>query len=239
MREKIPGAYSIYNPETGQFYFGSTIDLYRRQNQHARDLEEGEHHNHKLQEAYNENPNFEFIGMPLDTHEEALELEQLVIDEHLGQPECFNISDRAFFMTPSEETRKRFREMNLGRPKSPETCAKLSAALKGRTHTEERKEIQRQTMQRKFEDPEYRARIDELNAKRVFTEEGLARSKEAARRNAEATRKAIEVEGVVYPSISAVVKALGTPHRTVTGRIRSKKEQFRNWNWATNESEDQ
>lgn len=239
MREKIPGAYSVFNSETGQFYFGSTNDLHRRQNQHARDLEEGVHHNHKLQEAYNENPNFEFIGMPMDTHEEALELEQLVIDEHLGQSECFNISERAFFMSPSEETRKKFREMNKGRVKSPETCAKLSAALKGRPLPAEQKVLQSKIMKERYQDPEFKAKMDEANARRVFTEEGLARSKEAARKNAEATRKSVEVEGVVYPSISAVVNTLGTPHRTVTGRIRSKKEKFKNWKWATDELENQ
>ena len=90
------GVYVVQNNDTKETYVGSGI-LGKRKNVHSRLLESNTHWNSNLQEAYNRNPNFEFIGVSLkdavsveEQRENALALEQLLIGENNGNPLLLN-----------------------------------------------------------------------------------------------------------------------------------------------------
>ena len=128
--EKKVGVYLMHNPETNMGYIGSGI-LGRPRSEHLRALKLGAHYNHRLQKAYDENPNFEFIATVVegDTFEEsrtlALELEQSEIDTFWG-PGLLNIARH------------------------------VDAPMTGYKHSEESNEKNRQAAKKRWQDDGYR-----------------------------------------------------------------------------------
>lgn len=112
------GTYLLHNKETGHAYVGSGI-LRKRHNDHFWLLKNNEHYNPKLQNAFNKNPNFDFIPIVTDDREIARDLEQSIINEYHSNPLLLNISIDA-------------RYCNNGLPMSDEHKEKISQALKGR-----------------------------------------------------------------------------------------------------------
>lgn len=139
-KEKEVGVYIIQNKDTLETYIGSGV-LESRQQTHKYLLERGNHWNKKLQSAYNINPNFDFIGVPIDdniTREEkrklALEVEQDLINYFWGSPLLKNIAkDVEKPMTGfkhSEETKEKNRQAQVIRCKDPEYLQKIGAGVK-------------------------------------------------------------------------------------------------------------
>lgn len=93
---KKVGVYMIHNQELGVGYIGSGV-LGSRFKTHEYLLRKGDHWNYKLQRAFNENPNFSFVAVPIEvgTVEEnrqvALQLEQSEINDYWG-PCLLNIA---------------------------------------------------------------------------------------------------------------------------------------------------
>ena len=96
--ENKPACYIIENQETGKQYVGSTSKLSKRCNHHAQALKNGIHSNYKLQREYNncrDRNNFVIDIAYHDTVEEALDREQLILDEGHGGDVLLNICDDA------------------------------------------------------------------------------------------------------------------------------------------------
>jgi len=139
-KTKRPGVYVITHPESNKCYVGSTGDLYQRKSEHVSDLRKGNHPNRPLQCAYNENDKLEFVCTPTATKEEAVTLEQAILDSYGNGEKLFNVATNA--TTPwkglrhSEKSIEKMKETNkgvgLGSKKSPETIDKMKAAAKGR-----------------------------------------------------------------------------------------------------------
>jgi hypothetical protein len=131
-RNKI-GVYLLHNDETGFGYIGSGV-LGSRQRVHDYLLRNGKHWNYRLQKAYNQNPNFEFIAAVVgdnadDVRREALALEQALIDEHWGDPQLLNLA------------------------------ADVETPMRGYKHRPEDIEKSRQAMLKRWSDPEFRDKV--------------------------------------------------------------------------------
>lgn len=84
------GVYLLHNPNTDQTYVGSGI-INDRRNLHFRDLKNNKHVNKKLQEAFNKDPNFEFVSIETSDRDEAYDFEQEIIDQFKESDLLLNI----------------------------------------------------------------------------------------------------------------------------------------------------
>jgi hypothetical protein len=93
---KINGG--VYRIEIAEFYYiGRTKDFKRRWKQHLADLTNKKHTNKKMQQAFDEFQVFEpFVVKRIEGVEAQAELEQELIDEHIGKEFCLNINDSAY-----------------------------------------------------------------------------------------------------------------------------------------------
>ena len=120
---RIICTYIWFNKETGEFYVGSG-DKDKRECDHLRTLENGRlnlrdengdpyyHHcNYKFQRAYNENQNFQFHFVIMNSRKEAFAFEQIMLDVYYGAALCLNIARYVELAMlgkeVSEETRKK------------------------------------------------------------------------------------------------------------------------------------
>lgn len=157
------GVYILHNPSTKETYVGSGV-LELREKRHFRNLENGRigattvkgkplrHQNRKLQAAYNRDPNFEFISIPVSTREEAFDFEQVIIDDFYGKPLFLNMSHdaRAGAYNATEESKQKMSQAAKGKPKTPEHKEKI------RTNTKTQ-----------WEDPVYRETMLTANRTRI------------------------------------------------------------------------
>ena len=118
MENNLAATYLLYNPSTGEGYVGSTVDAERRMKQHLNDLKKNKHYNPRLQRSFNRNHNFEVLVVPVENRREALEFEQILLDEFWGNPKLLNLARAA--EAPS-----------LGKPCSPETREKIRQSQLG------------------------------------------------------------------------------------------------------------
>lgn len=77
---------------------------------------------------------------PQDSEQGALDLEMFLISligrRDLNKGTLFNHTDGGDGMkNPSEEAKERWKEKNVGRKRTPETCAKISEAKRGKKRT--------------------------------------------------------------------------------------------------------
>ena len=126
MRNKNLKNHSIYkieNTKTSQRYIGRTDNLERRKRRHFGDLKNNNHHSTFLQRAF-EKYGEEVFEMSVCcsglTRDEAVELEQLILDECYD--DLYNCSRSA--TTPD----------TTGYKHTEETKAKISVAMKGVEH---------------------------------------------------------------------------------------------------------
>jgi len=128
----------------GTYYIGSTSNTNNRFLNHKNKCERKRHYNYKVQNAWDN------IGEPAlqvlnfySTKEEALEAEQELLNEFYGMEECLNLSSNSISFWTTKEHKAKLRTYgigntyNLGKIRSPETRAKMSASLKGKKHSAE------------------------------------------------------------------------------------------------------
>jgi hypothetical protein len=131
-KNKEIGCYLLHNPNTDEFYVGSGIMDDRRVN-HIKLLKKNSHYNSKLQEAYNKDPNFEFICSETETREEAFLLEQSIIDDFSDSSLLLNISKSSIGNgKQSEETKEKLRQISIKQFASQEVrelCSQRSKKL--------------------------------------------------------------------------------------------------------------
>lgn len=105
------GVYIIKHVETDMFYVGSTNDLRRRISRHKVDLRRGENSNRNLQALYDQNSELEFLCSPTKTREDALAMEQELLDTLKGSEVLLNVAIDAVAptkgLTYSEEIKQK------------------------------------------------------------------------------------------------------------------------------------
>jgi hypothetical protein len=155
--DSVVGVYMLHNRETGEAYIGSGI-LNERRNTHFSRLRHNTHHNHRLQAAYNRNPNFDFIGVPVEGEDrkevrvEALNIEASLVDENARNPLLLNlmrnITEDNTFLGHSEESNEKNRQATQERWQNPAWREQVIAAQHaGRAAlTDEEKERHRLAM---------------------------------------------------------------------------------------------
>ena len=247
------GIYILQNEDTQQTYFGSGI-LRRRFNTHRSQLKNGNHPNPKLQSAYNKNPNFVFIGLPIEGDDKkevratAFALEQMDISENIDNPLMLNIA---------KDVEANYRDLKH----SPEAKAIMSSKLKEKWQDPQFREktvaAQNEGKAAVSEDDKlaHRQKLSEAQHARYerigeSPTKGQTRSEEFCQRNSQyiaekwqdpeyrekqrlahqgvenvAARKQVSVDGVIYPSLTAAAQAFGITKQGALGRIKSEKNQ--------------
>lgn len=134
---KKPGVYVLTQVSTSKSYVGSTNDLYTRVKSHISKLQKGKSGCRLLQEAFNDDPNFELRVLPVENRNEAFALEQKMLDEiHLNNQVTLNIAKDARISQKgiasllghemADEVKKKISVSNLGKPKSEEHIKTLT-----------------------------------------------------------------------------------------------------------------
>lgn len=221
--------YLAFNEETQQAYVGSTNNKSDRIQTHKRTLKNGTHHNRKLQQAYNQNPNFDFHVVPMETRQAAAEFEAAVLNEHWGHPQLLNIGrdvDAPFLgRTHTEEAKAKMaaaskgNKHRVGSVNSPESIAKGIAARAGYQHSDETK-----------------ARIGQANSEalmgRTLDEEHRAKVVVSLHESNTALSVKVMIDGVIYNSVNEAARQLGMNPGTVHCRINSANVKFATWSYV-------
>lgn len=207
--------YALHNEETGEYYIGSTGNLQQRVRKHLKMLEKGVHHCKPLQEAYNNNPNFnlESIAIPPspEARLEALAAEDILLSSSADDEKRLNVARSVYAprlgLSFSEETRAKMSETYIRR--NGEGKANPGLTFKGHQHSEEEK-------QRRSE---------------IFKERMAQRSPEEraawGQKGIEAMSVPVQIGDNVYPNQVAAAKAEGVPRTTLMVRLKS--PNFPDW----------
>lgn len=251
------GVYILHNVDTDQTYIGSGV-LGRRMSAHFSQLKHDNHWNKNLQQAYNQNPNFDFIGVPVETgnveqdRKVALDIEASLITESVGNPLLLNIlltgvntrEDYSY----SEKTIERLRQATKERWQDPEYREKVVAAQNaGRAAMTNEEISQRNAKLSSSLKDAYASGIRQSNAGQIRSEEFCQnnsskisekwqdpeyREKQRQARiqggNMIRPGKEVLVGDITYPSLSDAGKAHGITKQSAGYRIKSDK--YPDWN---------
>jgi group I intron endonuclease len=205
--------YRITCVENGKFYIGSTVNRSQRWSRHRRELRLGQHKNQSLQASWNKYGESSFIFEVVEEVPDVLQLmavEQRWLDQFVGHRLCFNFNR---FADAPWRGKTGAATPRWGVANSPETRAKISAAISGENHPNWGKQLR----------PETRAKISasqEANPWRGanHTPEAIAKIAAASRGRpvspeARAKRRAAlmghEVSSVTRAKISATLSGEG------------------------------
>lgn len=256
--DRIIGVYKLHNPITGKFYIGSGI-LEARKKFHFYALSTGKHPNYKLQQAYNEDPNFEFIGTPIDklaterdNRNFALNIEQKLIDESINNKKCLNIAiDVDVFYIGRKHTNQtiqKLREAKLRRWSDPIYREMMTKAQRNgwiKISDEKRKMLSDKRSKMLIN---YYSKIGHSPTK------GQVRNEEFKKRNSQIVTELwkdpvfrekiikarqgknyippgikVEINGKIYSSIGQAAKDLGMSKPGVIYRLDSDRKKFSGW----------
>jgi group I intron endonuclease len=140
---RTPGVYLLTNTVTGVVYVGSAVDLLKRWLTHKSDLVHGKHHNPRLQASWQKHGPEAFTYTVLEMVPDGrnrislLAAEQRWLDYYrVGTDEstynAMTVAGSHLGRKRSDETRARLSAAATGRKHSPEVLAKLRAAKLGR-----------------------------------------------------------------------------------------------------------
>lgn len=130
---KAPGVYKITNTVTGQVYFGSSVNMRKRHNEHFARLRVGKHGNQRLQRSFNKYGEVSFVFEIVEIAINFVEREQFYIDNHNPY---FNICLRANDLSSivrTPEWNKKISIANTGKKASDETKERLRVSHLGKT----------------------------------------------------------------------------------------------------------
>lgn len=137
-----PGLYLVIDRSTGAGYIGATVAEANRFVNHNADLRNNRHHNHNLQEAYNNGHLFETHFVDTDTSEEAFAMEGALIEEYLPLGSLYNHRQGMTGKQHTPESIEKMRQAHLGRRHTEETKQKMSESAKGKNLGKKRTEEQ-------------------------------------------------------------------------------------------------
>lgn len=91
-RNKTPGAYALYFPDTKKIYFGNSSNLYKTRKKYIYNLNGNCHPNKNLQEVFNasEDKAFMFFYVEAPNRHEAVEMQQKFLDDYDNNPNLIN-----------------------------------------------------------------------------------------------------------------------------------------------------
>lgn len=142
--------YRITNMANGEYYIGSADSFARREWQHKYDLRRGAHKNPRLQAAWNKYGEEMFVFEALEELREGqsqLQIEDMYLMQHVGNPECYNINTSAELprlgLKHSEASKLKTSQSRKGKAAgadhyrygktvSPEVRAKIGAKQRGK-----------------------------------------------------------------------------------------------------------
>lgn len=247
---KAVGVYTLSDQKTGKFYVGSSQDMEKRIKRHLKDLEKGRHHNVLLQGLYDQDRVFLLSFLPTKDREEAYCIEQDMMDLYLDSPLLLNIgrgvrggdnvtshpdkgavlekisqgcARRLKSLTPAE------RKMRWGRPGSLNP-------MYGRTHTEETRKFLSENAKggpgprghKRSE--ETKRKLSEVAKQRLGVKNpffGKHHSEETRRKLSEqrvgskpANSRKVEVNGLIYDSVTGASRALNVSPALVIYRLK-------------------
>lgn len=215
----VCGIYTIRNPVTGNFYLGSSVDVYRRLRAHIQELRGRRHHSYRMQNLWTAKGEgcLEFcVDLLLDCRQEALAIEHQILQT--AKPEYNSSTDAYTGMK--------------GRSHTPESLAKIIASKKGKTW-----------VRRNPVDPERRAA---LNAQMSAARMGVPRPDLLGRKHTDEIRqqlseivrarfargfvngrtRPVEFDGVRYVSGRDAAKALGHGPSWVCAQIKRGRGRY-------------
>lgn len=192
---KSAAAYLIESSDSGEFYVGSTGHLVNRLKSHTSNLARNKHPNFGLQKIFNEKERSNLTVYIKETkdREEALDIEQLLLDRFKGTPKILNVAFDA-------------RRGGAGRPMTESNRAKLSVAVKGKKKPEGFSE---KLSKANKEHP----RREELN--KALSENRMSGNNPNA--------KLVLCYGIVYGSGSEAARALGISRSVMDRKLKNGK----------------
>ncbi len=218
------GVYMILHAASGKSYVGSAVHLKKREARHRRMLLAGNHHNVKLQRAWNKHGASAFVFKVLEYVPEPADLlqrEQAWINELDAVAKGFNLSPTAgsiLGMRLTDETKRRMSSAAIGKTKSPEHVANVSAALRGRKMTDEQRQKMRDAKLGKTygpRSPEVSKKISAALAGRPLSEEHRQKLADAKR----GTKQSPELVAKRAAAIKAAYAARLNPNPTPQGEM--------------------
>lgn len=211
--------YVITHEPTGHFYVGSSSNFANRKGQHLWSLKSGSHHNKRLQELYDKNPQLTFDTTPCESRERAYDLEQAAITANKDNPLllnfCIDVRSPMKGLKFSDDHRLKISETNKGRVLDGEWRAKLAAAKMGKTQSEET-----------------RLKKSLATKGRPLAETHRLAAAEASRL---ACGKPVSIQGVVYPTLISASMAIGMEKRSVVRRLVSEDPKYQDWFYVEKE----
>lgn len=243
------GVYIAHNAETGYAYIGSGV-LGARLSSHSYQLKNNRHPNPKFQEAYNANPNFDFVPVVIEHgREAALEAEQSLINEHADNQFLLNIAldvrGTRLGTTHSSETREKISKIKKEQWLNPEYREKTLIAQKAgwdamseEDHVVRGSKIseslhyqyasgQRVSLRGQVRSAEFREQTSQ-KVKDLWQDPAWRSNMlEARKGKVVSPKKRVIADGVTYESMTAAADAHGITKQSVKGRIDSPK-----FNWA-------
>jgi group I intron endonuclease len=212
------GIYKIINVVNNKFYVGSAVDLRRRKTRHFSELRTSKHNNKRLQAAWIKYGEQSFVFVVVEELPEDADLlaaENVWLKAHVGKDYCYNLGVDATAPTLGMSGEL---SPTWGRKRTPEELAAQS--WKGRTHTEEAKQLIRQHWIGKPKSAEVRAKISATLSGEGNYWYGKKRPDHGAKVSRAVIVKRPDGE-TVYPSIAALREELGIKPPTVNRALKS------------------
>lgn len=225
----VPAAYALHHDKSGKVYVGSTGNLYARMSRHRTDLKRGVHKNSNLQSAFNDDPSFSLSYLPTDTKEQATEVEQSLLDQHLDSGILLNIASDATNpgagVTISDEQKEKLRIAALNQFSNPDARREHSEKTKrlwqdpvyrqshsGRVLSEDSRNKTANSVKENWDSPEYREKMMKHR-----------QSPEFRARIATVNAKPVTVDGKIYPSNAEAARQLGIKPDALRARLKRQK----------------
>lgn len=220
----------------GKIYIGQSSNLQKRKNQHFNELRKGTHGNIYLQRSFNkygeDSFNYQILTEGDFTDEELNELECMYIQlfgSHL------HTQGRGYNLAFGGNTRRGFKHTIETRKKMSESRIGEKNGFYGKKHTEETKrKIVANTDYSVFQTSEYRQKMSEIMTGRVFTEEHRQNKSNAQRGGKNPVARKVSIEGVTYDCIQDAADHYKLLHNTISYRIKSTSETFKEWFYLDN-----
>lgn len=210
---KGSGAYTLLHKATGKVYHGSSCDLNRRKNEHLASLARGEHSNSSLQNCVRADPSLELTIYPTAGMEDALDLEQWMID-NTPEESLLNISKNA------RSSMTGINEVLSVKEKLSKTRAGNKNAL-GTKHTEDFKQAASERMSGNRNLQGYKHSVD-TRTKMSQAHTGKKPNAEAILKSAIGrTKRNIVIDNVEYLNAAAAAKVIGITDGGINKRCKS------------------